>query len=290
MNMMHGKAAGEDSAEKDVRMKGLAEEGAKLAKKAGEMQKKVREKNAKLEEADKENKRLVKERDVLSESVETLTRQLEDLKNQTGDKSKSLAAMQVSMIVLQNREYTGGPAVVQHLYVSLWTKPICSRLMMNVPTSAAPFRFEGRESSEQRQAEHRRGRVARVAGARSRFACCPRQGLGRREGAEARRAWLAGRERGARGKTEGERQGGGGEGGGGARPGSARGDAARHAAAAPGFTDPRGARGIAARRSSAFRSKHGRKLRCRGFSLSVPPCVCVCVCVCGTNQRFFLGP
>ena len=61
-------------------------------------------KNAKLEEADKENKRLVKERDVLSESVETLTRQLEDLKNQTGDKSKSLAAMQVSMIVLQNRE------------------------------------------------------------------------------------------------------------------------------------------------------------------------------------------
>ena len=59
------------------------------------MQKMVREKNAKIEDAEKEAKRLAIERHALAASVDDLTEQLQLLKSQTGDKTKSLAAMQV---------------------------------------------------------------------------------------------------------------------------------------------------------------------------------------------------
>jgi archaellum component FlaC len=84
-----------DHEEKDSCIKGLVEEGKKLSEQVGHMQKMVREKNAKIEDAEKEAKRLAKERHALAASVDDLTEQLQLLKSQTGDKTKSLAAMQV---------------------------------------------------------------------------------------------------------------------------------------------------------------------------------------------------
>jgi len=83
-----------DHEEKDSCIKGLVEEGKKLSEQVGHMQKMVREKNAKIEDAEKEAKRLAKERHALAASVDDLTEQLQLLKSQTGDKTKSLAAMQ----------------------------------------------------------------------------------------------------------------------------------------------------------------------------------------------------